>query len=52
MVLEVLEASLEESRALIMQAAAQAKSLETEVILAVMDKEHIKTLLYVLIPIV
>ena len=52
MVLEILEVNLEESRKLIVQAAARAESMETEAVLTAMDKEGIKSLLYVLIPIV
>jgi len=52
MVLEVLESNMQECKSLILQAAARANSPETGAILAAIDKEALKTLLFVLIPIV
>ena len=52
MVLEVLEENMQESKNLIVQAATRANSLDTGEILATLDKEALKILLFVLIPIV
>ena len=52
MVLEVLEENMQESKNLIVQAATRANSLDTGEILAALDKESLKILLFVLIPIV
>ena len=52
MVLEVLEENMQESKNLIVQAATRANSLDTGEILAALDKEALKILLFVLIPIV
>ena len=52
MVLEVLEENMQESKNLIVQAASRANSLDTGEILAALDKEALKILLFVLIPIV
>ena len=52
MVLEVLEENMQESKNLIIQAANRANSTDTGEILAAMDKEALKILLFVLIPIV
>ena len=52
MVLEVLEENMQESKNLIVQAATRANSLDTGEILTALDKEALKILLFVLIPIV
>ena len=52
MVLEVLEENMQESKNMIVQAASRANSLDTGEILAALDKEALKILLFVLIPIV
>ena len=52
MVLEVLEENMQESKNLIVQAASRANSLDTGEVLAALDKEALKILLFVLIPIV
>ena len=52
MVLEVLEENMQESKNLIIQAANRANSIDTGEVLAAMDKEALKILLFVLIPIV
>ena len=52
MVLEVLEANMEESKALILKGAKRASSMETWVILRAMEIDSLKILLFVLIPIV
>ena len=52
MVLEVLEENMQESKNLIIQAANRANSIDTGEIMAAMDKEALKILLFVLIPIV
>ena len=52
MVLEVLEENMQESKTLIVQVASRANSLDTGEILAALDKEALKILLFVLIPIV
>ena len=52
MVLEVLEANMSQSKTFIVKSAIRTKTAETDAILNAMDKDALKTLLYVLVPIV